>query len=229
MRFPFVSRRRYAADLTAARAEAGRLREQRDTAVRDEETARFNRERILSQYTDLDEKYTDTNIINEVLTHELAALKGRLAEYGSARTVSDVLVEHDVHRKAIADALGEQKYHLNWDQLITEVGRLGKACKEWMADHAAATERAARLEAELDDARLLASRLTAAVESRQQAADLERPVDEAPLSRKEGPSARLRRERHRVRLLEQRLSDMQASHVADTRELHDLRQNGAAS
>ncbi len=179
MKPPFVSRRRYDDDLAAARAEASRLREQRDTARRDEETARFNRERILHQLADANEKYTDVAIVNEILTSELTALKEQLA----AGTPD-----------------------------------------EWQTKAAAETERADRLQAELDDARLLASRLTAAAETRQNLDDAERPVDAAPAARREGPSARLRRERDRVRKLEQRLSDMQMSHVADTRELHDLRQ-----
>lgn len=79
MRFPFVSRRRYDDDLDAARAEASRLREQRDTARRDEETARFNRERILRQYTALDEKHTAVCLVNERLTDDLTALKEELA------------------------------------------------------------------------------------------------------------------------------------------------------
>lgn len=91
------------------------------------------------------------------------------------------------------------------------------------------TERAERLQAELDDARLLATRLTSVVESRQTLDDQARPIDAAAPARREGPSARLRRERDRVRKLEERLSDMQNSHVADTRELHDLRQKGSAS
>ncbi|MEH0586170.1 hypothetical protein QA942_19615 [Streptomyces sp. B21-106] len=194
MTLPFVSRRRYDTDLAAARAEAGRLREQRDTAVRDEETARFNRERILRQYTALDEKHTAVCLVNVRLTEDLT--KERQVSGSLARQIHEMAqpVEPD------PDAV------------------------DWAAKYEAETERADRLQAELDDARLLASRLTAVVETRQNLDDAERPVDAAPASRREGPSARLRRERDRVRRLEQRLSDMQVSHVADTRELHDLRQ-----
>jgi len=95
-------------------------------------------------------------------------------------------------------------------------------------DLAAALERAELLQAELDDARLVASRLTALVESRQQLDDQQRPIDAAAPVRREAVSARLRRERERVRKLEEIVRELQASHVADTRELHDLRQ-GAAS
>ena len=53
-----------------------------------------------------------------------------------------------------------------------------------------------------------------------------------PQPRPAAGDAELRRElelaRRQVRELEQRVADLQASHVADTRELHDLRQ-GAES
>jgi hypothetical protein len=77
MKPPFVSRRRYDTDLEAARAEAGRLREQRNTAVRDEETARFNRERILHQLADAD-------AANRRLSGRNLELGARLAQYAEA-------------------------------------------------------------------------------------------------------------------------------------------------
>lgn len=87
------------------------------------------------------------------LREELAAARKRLAAYNNRRTVSDVLEEHDVHRKALADALGQQKRHLNWKQLIAEVERLGGVCEAWMADHKSERDRADRAEAELAAAR----------------------------------------------------------------------------
>ena len=80
MRLPFISRRRYTADLAAALAETARLRTQRDKAIKDMETAVFNRERILHQYTELDEKYADTAIVNELLTHDLAKAREDITE-----------------------------------------------------------------------------------------------------------------------------------------------------
>lgn len=77
MKPPFVSRRRYDNDLAAALAEAGRLRKQRDTAVRDEETARFNRERILHQLADAD-------AANRRLSGRNLELGARLAQYAEA-------------------------------------------------------------------------------------------------------------------------------------------------
>lgn len=53
-------------------------------------------------------------------------------------------------------------------------------------------------------------------------------VDGAPNVRREASSARLRRAEARCAALQQRLDEMQVSHIADTRELHDLRQ-GATS
>ena len=57
----------------------------------------------------------------------------RLAEYGGRLTVSDVLEQHDVHRKALADALVEG-LHLNWEQLIEAAARLNTAAGAWMVD-----------------------------------------------------------------------------------------------
>jgi hypothetical protein len=75
MRLPFISRRRHEDDLAAARAETARLRTQRNKAIKNMETAVFNRERILHQYTDLDEKYTAVSLVNTRLTEDLAAAR----------------------------------------------------------------------------------------------------------------------------------------------------------
>jgi hypothetical protein len=98
------------------------------------------------------EQFIAISIVNDRLTDDLATARKRLAEYGVRRTVADVLEEHDVHRKALADALGEQKRHLNWEQLTAEVARLNGAAEAWMADHAAEKKRADRLQQRLDDA-----------------------------------------------------------------------------
>lgn len=100
----------------------------------------------------LAEELAATTIVNGRLTDDLIGLRARLAAHRGRRTVSDVLVEHDVHRKALADALGDQKYHLNWTELIAEVGRLNAAATAWMADHAAEKRRADRLQEQYDDA-----------------------------------------------------------------------------
>lgn len=165
MRWPFVSRRRHERELEYANADRERLRGERNQFADDRDAFKAAVETAARQFEEADE--------------QLAAARKRIAAYGVRRTVSDVLEEHDVHRKALADALGDQKYHLNWDQLIAEVQRLHGACEAWAVDHAAEKRRA----------------------------DL---------------AARARAE------LAQRLDVLQAAHVADTRELHDLRQ-GVAS
>ena len=55
-----------------------------------------------------------------------------------------------------------------------------------------------------------------------------RPADGAPASRRD-QSAELRRMKDLCRDLTDRLALMQVSHIADTRELHDLRQQGGTS
>lgn len=66
----------------------------------------------------------------------------------------DALEEHDVHRKALADALGDQMRHLNWDQLIADVVRLNKAAHQWMADYEVEKKRADHLETGSETGRL---------------------------------------------------------------------------
>lgn len=140
MRWPFVLRSRRDADVAALKAAL----------------------------EDVSGKYTDTSIVNDCLTDDLTKAREQLAEYGGRRTVADVLEEHDVYRKALADALGEQNRHLNWDQLIAEVRGWVKAANAWMADCEAEKKRAdslcqhsevgrlqrrvAHLEKQLDDA-----------------------------------------------------------------------------
>ncbi|MFI8351239.1 hypothetical protein [Streptomyces sp. NPDC085596] len=148
MKLPFVTRARY----EKALAEIDGLRRRvLDTEARHDQ-AEGERRRIASQYVSLEEQYTNTVIVNACLTDDLAKAKARLAEYGGRRTVPDVLEEHDVHRKALADTLGDQKLHLNWDQLIAEVARLNGAAVAWMADHDREKRRADGLQKQLDDA-----------------------------------------------------------------------------
>jgi hypothetical protein len=176
MEWPLVSRRRY----NAVNADRERIRGERDQFAKDRDAFKYAAESAT-------EKYTDTAIVNEILTEDLSKAREELA--------------------------------------AATAGKSGDAVA---AELAAALERAELLQAELDDARLVASRLTALVESRQQLDDQQRPIDAATPVRREPTSTRLRRERERVRKLEEIVRELQASHVADTRELHDLRQ-GAAS
>jgi hypothetical protein len=137
VKLPFVSRRRYTRDLA---------HQERGWQLFTETAAAHHR----AELADLNERYTAVCIVNTCLTEDLATAAARIAEYGIRRTVPEVLEEHDVHRKALADTLGEQKRHLNWGQLIAEVGQLNGAAVAWMADHAAEKRRADQLQRQMD-------------------------------------------------------------------------------
>lgn len=205
--WPFVPRAQHEAvlaDRERIRGERNQFAQDRDAFKRAAETA--------------SEKYNDVCIVNECLTEDLTKARARLTEYSGRRTVPEVLEEHDTHRKALADALGEQKRHLNWDQLITEVVRLNKAAAEWMADVERLT---GQLAASEERARL-------AVQGLRPEEWESRPVDGARRHRADAPGEELRRALDQCRALAQQLDILQAAHVADTRELHDLRQGGAS-
>lgn len=102
------------------------------------------------QFVEADEKYVDTCIVNELLTSDLTKAREKLAEFAGRRTVAEVLEEHDVHRQALADALGEEKRHLGWDALIGEAGGVASSVAELQ-------KRVKHLEKELDNATYLPS------------------------------------------------------------------------
>lgn len=141
----FISDRRHREELAAARAEADRLRTERDAALEDTSAAKAAAKTAACLFKEADEKYVDVCIVNELLTTDLTAAREKLAEFDGRRTVAGVLEEYDVHRKALADALGEQKRHLGWDALIGEVGGLAGVV-------AGLQKRVAHLEKELDNA-----------------------------------------------------------------------------
>lgn len=191
------------ADL-AARVE--RLIAERD-AAREEAAAHLAAARTAArQFTDADEKYADVSIVNECLTSDLTAAREKLAEYSGRRTVAEVLEEHDVHRKALADALGEQKRHLGWDALIGEAGGLAAQVAD-LTERLLASEERAR---------------TAKVRADAEA----RPVDGAPA---ETPAeARLRAELARSEkarsALEEHCRVLQTVNEVDARELRRLKE-----
>ncbi|CAM5621242.1 putative protein OS=Streptomyces aurantiogriseus OX=66870 GN=GCM10010251_92220 PE=4 SV=1 [Streptomyces aurantiogriseus] len=113
------------------RSQYEALRERCELAESREATERAARRTITRQFTDADEARTALTIVNACLTDDLTKVRARLAEYGSRPRVPEVLEEHDVHRKALADALGDQMRHNNWDQLIADVARLHKAASAW--------------------------------------------------------------------------------------------------
>lgn len=125
------------------KADRERIRGERNQFAEDRDAFKYAAEASA-------EKFTDISIVNECLTSDLAEARERLTEYGIRRTVPDVLEEHDVHRKELADALGDHKRHLNWGQLIAEVVVLAKAAGEWMADYNAEKKRADHLQKRLD-------------------------------------------------------------------------------
>lgn len=103
------------------------------------------------------------------------------------------------------------------------------------AKYAALRTRYERTASDLEDARKLAAERLSTIT--RQAAEISRLRDSRPDSPVQHPQpargdAELRRQldlaRRAIRELDARLTAMQDTHVADTRELHDLRQ-GAAS
>ncbi|MFH8336907.1 hypothetical protein [Streptomyces sp. AM6-12] len=79
MRWPLVTRRRYETDLDAVKADRDRLRGERDQFARDRDTQRAVARKATEQYVALDERYTDTAIVNEHLTEELTAVRKQIA------------------------------------------------------------------------------------------------------------------------------------------------------
>lgn len=140
----FVTRRRHEQELAAAREEIARLRRRvLDTQDRHDEVVRAHNK--------LAEELAATSIVNDCLTTDLTTARERLAEYGSRRTVSEVLVEHDAHRKALAEAI-RAGLHLNWEQLIETARQTFEGATEWRADCEAEKRRADQLQERLDDA-----------------------------------------------------------------------------
>lgn len=144
--------RQLEAELDAVKADRERIRGERTQFAEDRDAYKATAKTATRQFTEADEKYVDVSIVNELLTTDLTAARERLAEFAGRRTVAEVLEEHDVHRKALADALGDQKRHLNWEQLIGEVGRLAGAALDQTAGHAKEKARADELQQRLDDA-----------------------------------------------------------------------------
>lgn len=73
MRLPFVSRRQHDAEIAALKHRV-LATEDRHDQVEDE------RRRLAGQYAVLEERYTDTAIVNECLTEDLAKAREELAE-----------------------------------------------------------------------------------------------------------------------------------------------------
>jgi hypothetical protein len=113
------------------------------------------------------EELADALIVNGCLTDDLTAARRRLAEYEGRRTVAEVLEDHDVHRKALADALGASQ-HLTWDQLLITARRAREALGECRAEADAERKRADSLETGSETGRL-----------KRRVAHLQRQLDDA--------------------------------------------------
>lgn len=208
--FGLTTTRRLRAEVADAKAETDRIRDERDAALEDTSAAKAAAKTAARQFTETDEKYVDTCIVNELLTTDLTAARERLAEFAGRRTVAEVLEEHDVHRKTLADALGEQKRHLGWDALIGEVGGLAGSVAD-LTERVLAAEGRAR-----------SAKLRADAESR--------PVDGATAVTP--TEVRLRGELHRSEkargALEEQCRVLQAANEEDARELRALREEATS-
>lgn len=202
MRLPFVTRRRYERALAAEQAETLRVKK-----VKDEWWQRHDA---------VAEELAAAHIVNGCLTDDLTTARAHLAEHKGRRTVPEVLEEHDVHRKALADALGPDKHHLGWDQLIAETAITAKAtaqwradCARWEADYEAEKNRADRLQAAAATTPVVASRKDIkAWEGRAKAhdewtpSDDSRPLVEGGWPRPTHPATELLRAQERCRALQ---------------------------
>lgn len=101
--------------------DGDQAREQLATAERDHNTRRVDLTQALGQRMDLEWPWL------------LAAVREQREARSGTRTASDVLVEHDVTRKALCDAL-DAGYHLNWQQLVDTAQRHHDANAEWQAE-----------------------------------------------------------------------------------------------
>lgn len=126
MRWPLVFRRRHNAEVVVLREVLDEVRAQRDDARRKQNAFRSAARTSARQYAE-----ADTDRLR--LQGRIDELARRLADHEQTRTIPDVLDDHDVHRKAIADALGEQQRHLNWDQLTAAAGRLRRIADQLQA------------------------------------------------------------------------------------------------
>lgn len=157
---------------------------------------------------------------------EIADLRRQLGEVeGKRRNLARWLAEATADNKRLVGRNRELSRRLD-SAHDANLGELG--------DIALLEARAQRLEDELAAARAETDVKVAAAEERGRQAGRAmtpqewegRPVDGAPAARREPPTE-LRRALDRCRGLADQLSALQTSHVADTRELHDLRQREA--
>jgi hypothetical protein len=83
--------------------------------------------------TAVEAELADADQVRDALDTMCAEVRRLSTKLGEARTASDVLVQHDVTRKAMCDALGVG-YHLNWQQIIDAAQRSHVANGEWQQE-----------------------------------------------------------------------------------------------
>jgi hypothetical protein len=83
--------------------------------------------------TAVEAEIADADETRDALGTMCAEVRRLSTKLGKARTASDVLVQHDVTRKAMCDALGVG-YHLNWQQIIDTAQRSHTANAEWQQE-----------------------------------------------------------------------------------------------
>ena len=165
-------------ELAAAKAETDRQRERAEKAEKAEATAVFNRGQAIRQFDNAD--------------GQLKAARKRLAEQKPAADLDDV------HRKALADALGKQGHDRGWEQLIAETAGLQGQVEALGQRLGRANERLLNKAAELRLAR---------EDSKPMEGGAIRPVT---------PSAELRQAREQARALAERLAEVAAANQACT-------------
>lgn len=212
------SRRRLTEQVADLAARNERLVAERDAALEEASAYKASAETSSRLYLEADEKYVDVcrelaavRKVEESLArqiHEMAQpVEPSDAEIDAA---NEVLEEHDVHRKALADALGDGKRDLGWDALIGEVGGLAGSVADLTQRLLASEERA---------------------RTAKQHADHEgRPVDGAPpVTPVEARlTAELARSRKAYGALEEHCRVLQKANEVDARQLRALRE-GAGS
>jgi hypothetical protein len=140
------------------------------------------------------------------LTDRLSTAQADLAAARKQYTTTGQAAEDDARRKALADALGEDKQFYTWEQLLTQVAGLKQAGVEWMAEAGAERTRADGLQRVIDATRA----------RRTQATDEEsRPVDGGSMAPQSLASGLLR-EKGRADKLAARLAEVTAANQACT-------------
>lgn len=130
MKWPFVSRRRYEADLAAVTADRERVRGERDQFRRDRDAHKTAAKTAA-------EKYTDACIVNECLTEELCTLKEQLAE---ARALADDSLASQLRAQLKREKRRADRLQKQYDDAVgMGAGRIEDSSR-WQPGYKASTE-----------------------------------------------------------------------------------------